>query len=99
MVRRQPKAVNLKIGDVTLCKLRGYCEWPCFVTSLDNNMIEVEFFGDHTSYKAKIDKFFDIQESFDVILNNLQRLKSPLYKKSIKEMEIVLGIPPESSML
>lgn len=96
------KVASLMVGEIALCKMRGFCEWPCVVTAvhgIDRKMIEVEFFGDHTIHKAKIDNFFDIKQSFNVILDNLKRLKSPLYEKSIQEAEIAMGILPEQSIL
>lgn len=103
LVLRKPpttkKAVNLQIGDVTLCKMRGHPEWPCKVIGIDGNMYEVEFYGDHTSHKTIIDNFLDIKESFDVIIYHLRRRKTPLYAKSVKEAEIALHIPNEHSIL
>lgn len=92
-------AVNLKVNDIALCKMRGHPEWPCKVIGMDGKMIEVEFFGDHTRYKTIISNFFDINESFEVMLYNLRRLKSSLYKKSVKEVEISMGIPCSKSIL
>lgn len=100
VLSKAPRNVaNLMVGEIALCKMRGFCEWPCIVTAVDGNIIEVEFFGDHTVYKAKIDHFFDIKQSSDVMLSNLRRLKSSLYRKAIAEVEIAMGIPPEVSIL
>lgn len=102
LVSRKPttkKAVNLQKGDITLCKMRGFCEWPCFVTGTDGKFIHVEFFGDRTTYKAKIDSFLDIKESLEIVRYNLQRLKSLQYRKAVRELENMLKIPASASML
>lgn len=51
---------NVKIDEVLLCKMKGYCEWPCLVTRFEKNLIKIEFFGDHTTHKAAISNFFHL---------------------------------------
>lgn len=102
--RRQPipkpkNCTNIVIGEVVLCRMRGFAEWPSFVTSINGNMISVEFFGDHTTHTAAIEHFYIFEESTDTILSNLRKYKRPLYKKSVKEAENALGIPADKSIL
>lgn len=89
---------SVQMGEVVLCKMRGFAEWPAVVTGIENNLIHIEFFGDHTKHKATIKSFFKFRDSHDLILANLKSKKTPLYAKSIKEAEMVLGVPPECSI-
>lgn len=90
---------NVKIGEVLLCKMRGYCEWPCLVTGFEKNPIEIEFFGDHTSHKAAISNFFSFVNNSDNIISNLKPKKNTLYRKSVIEAEMLMGVPSEESIL
>lgn len=45
---------HVERGQVVLCKMRGFCEWPAIVTGFEKNLITVEFFGDHTTQKTAI---------------------------------------------
>lgn len=90
---------NVELGQVLLCKIRGFAEWPATVTDINDNAIEVTFFGDGTTYTTSIAHLFDFKESHEIICSNLQRLKSPLYKKSVKEAELALKIPSGLSIL
>lgn len=96
----KPKPIETaQFGDVLLCKMKGFCAWPAFVTDIRNGLITVEFFGDHTRHTAAIKNFYKFQESSETILANLQGRKNPLYSKSVLEAEKVLGIPFEHSIL
>lgn len=102
LVRRKPIPIPMKsviVGQILLCKMRGWSEWPCVVTDIKENLIQVTFFGDKTTHHTNIAHLFDFKESREIIRCNLQRLKSPLYKKSIREAELALGISPELSVL
>lgn len=90
---------RLEMGQIVLCKMRGFCEWPGIVTGFQKNLVTIEFFGDHTSHKAAMNNFFNFEDSYDVILNNLRTKKTPSYAKSIQEAEYALGIPMEKSIL
>lgn len=96
--KSKPKpTVSVQLGEVVLCKMRGFCEWPARVFGIENGLIHVEFFGDHTTHKAAIHNFYKFEDSSDVILANLRGRKNALYSKSVREAEVVLGIPlPDS---
>lgn len=99
IVKAQPIAkltpcCSVELGEVVLCKMRGFCEWPAIVTEIKDNMIHVEFFGDYTTHKAAINgNFFKFKESYDAIKFNLLYKKKPLYSKAVAEAEISLGVP------
>lgn len=97
-VTKPEKCTNVVIGQVVLCRMRGFGEWPSFVTHISGNMISVEFFGDHTTHTAAIEHFYLFEESVDTILGNLRKYKRPLYTKSVREAEHALGIPADKSI-
>lgn len=105
VVAQKPKCMPLpcksvELNEILLFKLSGFCEWPCYATRIDNGMIHIEFFGDHTIQKSKIGtKFFKFQESHELILFNLRKRKTKLYEKSVREAEIALGIDEHMSIL
>lgn len=101
LVRRQPMAKacsHVELGQVVLCSYKGWPEWPALVTGFEKNMINIEFFGDHTTFKAALKHFFVFEESHEVINRNIKRLKKPLYKKAVMEAEVLLKVPPEHSI-
>lgn len=100
-LRNNPAATPCKtiyVGDVVLCKIRGWCNWPAYITEIDKNVVSVEFFGDHTTHKTTIQHLFSFLDSSIDILANLTRLKDPLFSKSVKEAEGSLKIPSNQSI-
>lgn len=89
---------SIEKGDVVLCKMRGYCEWPGIVTGFERNLVVIRFFGDDTIHKAAIDNFYRFEQSYELIAFNLRMRKTPLYSKSIREAEESLGIPSQQSI-
>lgn len=86
-------------GQIVLCKMRGYSEWPAIVTGISGNVIAVEFFGDHTIQNTTIKNIFPIENAAELMLSHLKTHKTPLYSKSVQEAEKALGIPQELSIL
>lgn len=96
----KPKPIeSAELGDVLLCKMKGFCAWPAFVADIQNGRITVEFFGDHTRHTTTMKNFYKFNESSETILANLQGRKNPLYSKSVLEAERVLGVPEKHSIL
>lgn len=89
----------VEIGQVLLCKMRGYVAWPALVNGIENKLISIEFFGDKTTHKATIGNFFKFEASQAYIIGNLKRKKNFLYSKAVKEAEIMLGVPSKNSIL
>lgn len=103
MNRRPKKPVpceTVQINEIVSFKMRGFCIWPGRVISIINNVVEVEFFGDKSTQKSvlgpNICKFDDSAEQ---IICNLRNIKSPLYRKAVREAEIFLGVPESQSIL
>lgn len=100
VAKAKPKPIEtVDLGEVVLCKLKGYPAWPARVTAMDKNIITVKFFGDESTARTSIKNCFNFLDSVDLVLTILRSRKSPLYAKSIKETEFVLGIPPSKSIL
>lgn len=95
----KPKPLETtKVGEVLLCKLRGYCEWPALVNSITNGIVNVTFFGDNTTAKTTIKNCFSFSDSTEFVMSMVQKKKNPLYSKSVKEAEVSLGIPNQNSI-
>lgn len=90
---------TVEIGQVILCKLRGWCEWPGRVSQIVNDKIKVTFYGDYSITWTSIGHIFSFENSVDNIMMNLRTKKTPLYAKSICEAEVNLRIPPHLSLL
>lgn len=90
---------RVEIGQIVLCKMRGFAEWPALVIDIHNNLITIQFFGDNTTHKAALNNFFKFEDCHDIILNHIRTKKTPLYTKSVLEAERVLGIPTEKSLI
>lgn len=97
------KCSYVEVGQIVLFKLRGYCEWPALVTRIERNIIFVQFFGDQTTQKGKIEHFYSFEENHRLIIFNYTSKKNEnqkaLYKKAVKEAELVLGIPEGKSIM
>lgn len=87
------------IGQVLLCKMRGFPAWPGYATKIERNIVTVTFFGDETTRKTAINNCFDFFDSAELMLTVLRGRKNPLYAKSVKEAESVLGISIKNSIL
>lgn len=89
----------VRLGQVLLCKMRGWTEWPAKVIDVNGNEIEVRFFGDSKTLKTNIRHLFGFEENYLKIMSDLQRLKDLLYQRAVREAEIELNIPFELSIL
>lgn len=95
-----PKSLEfVEVNQVLLCKMRGYPEWPCMVTDIENKFIHITFFGDKTTHKTTIGHLFDFKLNHLTVRKHLRRLTTPLYRKSVLEAELSLGVPKEHSIL
>lgn len=102
LVRTTSKPMPCKsvdIGEVILCKMRGFPEWPAFVTGFDRNLACIQFFGDQTTHKAAPKNFYKFRDSFQLMALHLHTKKNPLYIKAVREAETVLGVPSHASVL
>lgn len=75
-----------------------WCRRIIIIITGKQKLIEIRFFGDNTIHKAAISNFFEFEESAEIIIANLKKNKTPLYRRSIVEAESLLGIPREMSL-
>lgn len=99
IIRPEP-CKEVEINQIVLFKMRGHCEWPAYVLSKEGNIVEVEFFGDHTTQRSALgENILQFENSSELILFNLRNRKKADYQKAIKEVEIVMRVSPENSIL
>lgn len=89
---------DVQIGEIVLCKMRGFPAWPARVTSIDANIINVTYFGDNTTWKTAIIHLYPFNLSHSEIILNIKKRKDPLYAKSVHEAEHALKIPKKYSI-
>lgn len=95
----KPKPIeDVQLGEIVLCKMKGFCEWPARVIAFENGQIVVEFFGDHTTHRTAIKNIFKFEDCSDIIISNLHGRKKPMYSKSIQEAELLMGISLTNSI-
>lgn len=86
------------VGDVVLCKIRGFPDWPAIVIEVvmpDKKglpRITVRFFGDKTTHTTTITNIFPFIACRDLMIAKLCGRKHPLYGKSIAEAQGVLQV-------
>lgn len=88
---------EVKKGEIVLCKMKGFPEWPAYVTGFVKNLIAIQF-GDGTTHKAAVKNFYKFSDSQELILLHLNTKKNPLYSKAVKEAENALGVTPNLSI-
>lgn len=87
------------VGQVVLCKMKGFCECTAIVTGLEGNQIAIRFFGDNTTHKAALCNFYSFEKSHRTIIENIRPKKTGLYERAVLEAEYALGIPREMSII
>lgn len=90
---------SVDIGEVIVCKMRGFVEWPAFVTGFEKNLVCIQFFGDNTTHKAAVKNFYKFNDSIEILLSHLRTKKHPLLLKAVKEVEVVLALPSNESIV
>lgn len=101
LVRRISKpqpCKRVEIGEVVLCKMRGFKEWPSYVTGFEKKLVCIQFFGDQTTHKAAVKNFYKFTDSYELLISLLRTNKDPLFSKAVQEAECVLGVVPKKSI-
>lgn len=92
----KPKSChNITENKIVLCKVRGFCEWPARVVGITNNVISVEFFGDHSTRKTSVKNIFAYEESIEFIMWKLKNKKDSAFHNAILEVEKEMKILPD----
>lgn len=90
----------LQIQDLVLAKMRGYQPWGAQITSFSKNKKRaiVHFFGTNNGNSVDVSEITAFSHSQDVIRLLLLR-KFGTFHKSILEIETILKVPAELSLL
>lgn len=91
---------TLNIDQIVVTKMKSYCPWPAQVRAFSKNAkrAEVYFFGTHNIGMVDVHEIVDFSQAYDVMRFLLLR-KIPYYAKAVRELEEVLQVPAELSML
>lgn len=72
----KPKPVDsIHVGQVLLCKIRGFSEWPAYVNNIHNGIVNVTFFGDKTTTKTTMKHLYSFTDSVDFLVYMVQKKK------------------------
>lgn len=102
------------VDEIVLCTIPGYAPWPARIKEIINQTIFVEFFGTGQMYvKTSISVYVPNSHCVYIYFRNPVRsgaisrfdvtksiilLERKGYKKAIRELEIILNIPPTVSL-
>lgn len=96
---------KFQINDLVMAKLKGHPAWPATIVEFVNKTkLKVSFFGARPNEKfgfVGVGEIVHFRESENVIRLTLKRdfIHSAKFKKGIREVELVSGIPPHASMI
>lgn len=92
-----------EIGTVVLAKMRSYKPWPAVILSSNGRTVFwVKFFGKESHGSVKKNDCVPFDKTIECIVEFLKAIPTNQhddYKRSVREAEIALGIPPERSLL
>lgn len=90
----------LQIGDLVLAKMKGYQPWGARIIDFTRNKKRafVHFFGTNDGNMVDVHEITTFSQSYDVIRLLLLR-KVGAFHKSILEIETILKVPSELSLL
>lgn len=90
---------NVLTNDlVVIAKMRTFAAWPGRITMLRKTCVTVQFFGDETTGNVSYSQIGLFKDNHKLVQSNLMK-KINGYRKAIKSMEMVLGIPDHLSLL
>lgn len=89
---------KIKKKSIVLAHMRTYSPWPACVIELNEKTVKVKFFGDDTVGTVKIENIGLIHEN-EILIKSLLNKKIPNYRKAIAEVEVVLKVPSDLSLL
>lgn len=96
--KQQKAKISVEVGQFILAKQKYSVPWPSKVLAIRSKTIDVHFYGDGRTGPVKCDDVYSISDSSDTILDCLRR-NIPGYSKGIKELEILMKVPDELSLL
>lgn len=92
------KNIVIEVGQLVLAKQKHSVPWPSRIIAIKKDSVSVFFFGDGRFGPVKKCNLYSVCESKDIILNCLRRNITD-YKKGILEMERILGMPENLSLV
>lgn len=94
------KLRDLKVDSVVLAKQKYSIPWPAKVNAIGKEKILVHFFGDRRSGYVQKTEIYDYILSGNAVKSKVLSKNVPLsYLTGISEVEILLGVPREKSIL
>lgn len=91
---------SIKTNDIVMAKMRTFSAWPGRLTGYtkDKKRAHIRFFGTHDVGSVDIKEIVPFNQCQSVIKLLLVRQVGPFHK-GILEIEAILNIPPEKSLL
>lgn len=91
---------SVKANDIVMAKMKTYSAWPAQVLTFATNKkrASVHFFGTNNSGSVDAIEIIPFEQCHDVIKLLLLR-KMGSFHKGVFEIETILGVPPEMSLL
>lgn len=91
---------SLEAGSIVMAKMATFSPWPARITDFmkTGKRVTVYFYGDHTSGSINVNEIVPFVECSEVVKLLLLRKTGPFHK-AVLEIETLLEIPPELSML
>lgn len=97
---RYVKLSDFCLDSIVLAKQKYAAPWPARVLKIEKNTVFVCFFGDKRSGYVKKPEIYDFVLSANAIKHSLKSKKiQRTYKCGIREVEMLIGIPRENSLL
>lgn len=94
------KCANYDINSIVLAKQKYSIPWPVRILKIEKSKVFVHFFGDKRNGFVDSTEIYDCKKSVDAIKSVLASKKKPRgYLTGIREVELILGIPIENSVI
>lgn len=90
---------ELNVDDIVMAKLKGHAAWPALIVEFSSrSKAKVLFFGANPNEKfgfVNMAEIIHFHDAIDVVRLTLKRdfIQKRKFKKGIREVEIVLGMP------
>lgn len=94
------KSNDFDVGSIVLAKQKYSVPWPSRVVAIRRDIVTVYFFGDKRQGDVSIGEIYDFKKSLLAIKEIVAAKKKPRdYLIGIREIELVMKVSPESSLL
>lgn len=82
------------VNEIVICTISGYAPWPARILDITGQTIAIEFFGTGQINLVRANAICPFNSNKIIPFLNRKG-----YKKAIIELEMVLGVPLESSLV